>query len=297
MIPSAAVLDPAAPAPRTYALGTLAVVAAAASWGLWSLCVRPAGLPAMTFALVAFVVMGVVTLPAVAFDRPAMWSRRAYVLLFLNGFWDAANVLTFFGALRETTVAVAVLTHYLAPVIVAVLAPYIDRERVRGAVPGAIVACVGLTLVLEPWRGEVQMLGAVLGTVSAFAYAGNVFTVRRLVPLIGAARVISYHSFVSVALVLPFAIHAGVVPGAEALAWSAGGAVVLGAAAGVIYVRGLAVIGASRAAVLAYAEPVVAVVVGAVAWGEPIGALALVGVALIVGSGVYVAKPRAAVRE
>jgi drug/metabolite transporter (DMT)-like permease len=49
--------------------------------------------------------------------------------------------------------------------------------------------------------------------------------------------------------------------------------------------------------VLAYAEPVVAVVVGAVAWGEPIGALALVGVALIVGSGVYVAKPRAAVRE
>jgi DME family drug/metabolite transporter len=297
MIPSAAVLDPVAPVPRTYALGTLAVVAAAASWGLWSLSVRPAGLPAMTFALVVFVVMGVVTLPAVAFEPPAVWSRRAYALLLLNGFWDAANVLTFFGALRETTVAVAVLTHYLAPVIVAVLAPYIDRERVRGAIPGAIVACAGLTLVLEPWRGDVQILGAVLGTVSAFAYAGNVFTVRRLVPLIGAARVISYHSFVSVALVLPFAIHTGVVPGAEALAWSAGGAIVLGAASGVIYVRGLAVIGASRAAVLAYAEPVVAVVVGAVAWGEPIGALALAGVALIVASGVYVAKPRAGVRE
>ena len=127
--------------------------------------------------------------------------------------------------------------------------------------------------------------------MSAFAYAGNVFTVRRLVPLIGAARVISYHSFVSVVLVLPFAIHAGVVPGAAALAWTVGGAVVLGAAAGVLYVRGLAVIGASRAAMLAYAEPVVAVVVGALAWGEPVGALALAGVALIVGSGVYVAKP------
>ena len=34
---------------RAYALGTLAVVAAASSWGLWSLSVRPAGLPAMTF--------------------------------------------------------------------------------------------------------------------------------------------------------------------------------------------------------------------------------------------------------
>jgi drug/metabolite transporter (DMT)-like permease len=64
-----------------------------------------------------------------------------------------------------------------------------------------------------------------------------------------------------------------------------------------VYVRGLGVIGASRAAMLAYAEPVVAVVVGALAWGEPVGALALVGVALIVGSGVYVAKPSAPVRE
>ncbi|HUQ06759.1 MAG TPA: DMT family transporter [Kofleriaceae bacterium] len=285
-------LDPASPSTRrTYAMGTLAVVIAASSWGLWSLSVRPAALPAMTFALIVFVVMGVVTLPAVALSAPATWSRRALLLLFMNGVWDAVNVLTFFGALRETTVAVAVLTHYLAPVLVAVMAPSVDGERVRGAVPGAIIACAGLTLVLEPWRGEVQLLGALLGTVSAFAYAGNVFTVRRLVPLIGAPRVIAYHSFVAAVLVAPFAIHTGVVPGAEALAWSVSGAIVLGAASGVLYVRGLAVIGAARAAMLAYAEPVVAVVVGALAWGEPVGALALAGVALIVGSGVYVAKP------
>lgn len=276
---------------RSYALGTIAVVAAASSWGLWSLSVRPAGLPPMTFSLVVFLVMGVVTLPAVAFEGPATWSRRAIVLLFLNGVWDAANVLTFFAAMQETTVAVAVLTHYLAPVLIAVLAPYVDREHVRGAVPGAIVACVGLTLVLEPWRGQADVLGAALGTTSAFAYAANVFTVRRLVPLIGASRVISYHSFVAAVLVAPFAIGAGVVPDARALAWAGGGAVVLGALAGVVFVRGLAVIGSSRAAMLAYAEPLVAVVVGALAWDEPLGQLAVAGVILIIGSGVYVAKP------
>jgi DME family drug/metabolite transporter len=290
-------VKPVEPSSRAYALGTLAVVAAASSWGLWSLSMRPSALPAMTFALVVFLVMGVVTLPAVALEKPATWSRRALVLLVLNGFWDAANVLTFFGAMQETTVAVAVLTHYLAPVLVAVLAPHVDGERVRGAVPGAIIACVGLTLVLEPWRGQADLLGAALGTASAFAYAGNVFTVRRLAPLIGASRVISYHSFIAAIMVAPFAIGAGVVPGAKALAWSVGGACVLGALAGVVYVRGLQVIGASRAAMLAYAEPVVAVVVGAVAWGEAVGALALLGVALIVGSGVYVAKPAPPVRE
>lgn len=284
-------MNPGVPSSRAYALGTIAVVAAASSWGLWSLFVRPAGLPAMTFALVVFLVMGVVTLPAVAMEPAPMWSRRAYALLVMNGLFDAANVLTFFAAMQETTVAVAVLTHYLAPVLVAVLAPYVDREHVRGAIPGAIIACAGLALVLEPWHGQVNLVGAALGTASAFAYAGNVFTVRRLAPLIGVSRVISYHSFIAALVVAPFAIDAGVVPGAGALAWSIGGACVLGAAAGVLFVRGLTVIGPSRAAMLAYAEPVVAVVVGAVAWGEPLGALALVGVALIVGSGVYVAKP------
>lgn len=277
--------------PRAQALGTLAVVAAASCWGLWSLSVRPAALPAMTFTVVLFLVMGVVTLPAVAFEAKATWSRRAVVLLVLNGVWDATNVITFFASMQETTVAIAVLTHYLAPVIVAVLAPYVDNEHVKGAVPGALVACAGLALVLEPWRAQPGVLGAALGTASAFAYAGNIFTVRRLAPLIGASRVISYHSFIAAVLVTPFAIDAGVLPGAESLAWCVGGSILLGAIPGVIYVRGLQVIGPSRAAMLAYAEPVVAVIVGAIAWGEPVGPLALAGVALIVGSGVYVAKP------
>ncbi|KAB2910329.1 MAG: DMT family transporter, partial [Kofleriaceae bacterium] len=204
-------MNPGVPSSRAYALGTIAVVAAASSWGLWSLFVRPAALPAMTFALVVFLVMGVVTLPAVRLEGPATWSRRAYVLLVLNGLWDATNVLTFFAAMQETTVAVAVLTHYLAPVLVAVLAPLVDREHVRGAIPGAIIACAGLALVLEPWHGRVDVLGAALGTASAFAYAGNVFTVRRLAPLIGASRVISYHSFIAALMVAPFAFDAGVV--------------------------------------------------------------------------------------
>ncbi len=276
---------------RAQGLGTIAVVAAASSWGLWSLSVRPAALPAMTFGFVVFVVMGVVTLPAVLAASPPRWSRRALVLLALNGLFDAANVLTFFAAMQETTVAVAVLTHYLAPVLVAVLAPVVDREHVRGAIPGAVVACMGLTLVLEPWHGHVNVAGAALGAASAVAYAANVFTVKRLVPLIGAARVISYHSFVAAVLMIPFAVGAGVVPGGRALAWTAGGAVVLGALAGVLFVRGLAIIGSSRAAMLAYAEPIVAVLVGALAWDEPVGRLAIVGVVLIVASGAWVARP------
>jgi drug/metabolite transporter (DMT)-like permease len=275
---------------RADLAGTLAVAGAAASWGLWSLFLRPAALPSATFGAVVFLVMAVVTLPAALVAPPAVWNRRVWMLLAANGLCDATNVLTFFAAMKQTTVAVAVLTHYLAPVLVALLAPVVDRERVRGAVPAALIAVAGLALVLEPWRGHADLLGAGLGAASAVAYAGNVFAVRRLVPLIGAPRAISYHSFVALALMAPFAIATGVVPGLRSLAWVASGAVVLGAIAGVLYVRGLAVIGSSRAAMLTYVEPVVAVAVGALAWGEPIGQFAVAGVALVVASGVWVAR-------
>lgn len=289
MIPSAALTSPT---PKQALAGVVAVAGAAALWGLWSLFLRPAALPSATFGALVFVVMGLTALPVALASAPATWSRRAILLLLANGVLDAVNVLTYFAALQETTVAVAVLTHYLAPVLVAVLAPLIERERVPGAIAGALVSCLGLALVLEPWRGSADLTGAALGTASALAYCGNVFVVRRLAPMIGAARTISYHAFIGAVFMAPFAIAAGVVPGPTSLSWAAGGAVVLGAAAGVAYVRGLAIIGSSRAAMLTYAEPVVAVVVGAVAWHEPIGHFAIVGIALIVAAGAWVARPR-----
>lgn len=276
----------------TVVAGTVAVAGAAAMWGLWSLFFRPAALPAVTFGALMFLVVGVVALPPVVAGPRAVWTRRAVLLLLANGVLDGLNVLTYFAAMDETTVAIAVLTHYLAPVLVAVLAPVVERERVSGAIPGALVSLLGLTLVLAPWRGSVDLTGAALGTASAVAYCGNVFVVRRLAPMIGAARTISYHSFVAAAFMAPFAIAAGVVPGGASLLWVASGATLLGAAAGVAYVRGLAIIGSSRAAMLTYAEPVVAVIAGAVAWNEPVGSLAIAGIALIVAAGAWVARPR-----
>ena len=272
--------------------GAARVAIAASLWGTWSLFLRPAGLPAAVSGAMVFLVMGVVTLPAALRAPPPRWDAGARRLLGANAVLDATNVLTFFAAMEVTTVAVAVLTHYLAPVLVALLAPAVERRRVPGAVAGALVSCGGLILVLAPWRGvggDVG-LGGALGAASAFAYAGNVFVVRRLAPRIGPARVVSYHSFLSAALMAPFAIAAGVVPGPTAVAWVGGGAVVLGALAGLIFVRGLATIGSARTAMLTYLEPVVAVGVGAIAFGEPVGPTAALGAVLVVATGVWIAR-------
>jgi DME family drug/metabolite transporter len=58
----------------------------------------------------------------------------------------------------------------------------------------------------------------------------------------------------------------------------------------VVFTVGLLRIGSARAAVLAFMEPIVAVAVGVLVWGEPLRPLAMVGGALVLGAGIQVAR-------
>lgn len=268
------------------------VALAATSWGLWSLFLRPSGLSWSVQSPILFAVMALVALPLSWRDPAASWDKTTVLLLLGNAITDAVNVVTFFGAIAYTTVAVAVLTHYVAPIIVALAAPRIDGVRVPGARPAALVAMVGLVIVLEPWRAPAEgaIAGAALGLGSAFAYAANVFLVRRLATRVGSARQVSYHSAIAAVLLLPLAaLDLGTLD-ARGVGLVACGAATIGALSGIAYAAGLRQIGAARAAVLAYAEPLVAVIVGAVAWGEPLRPLAAAGGALVLGAGIYVAR-------
>ena len=272
--------------------GILMVTLAAASWGTWSLFLRPTGLPSTISAPIIFAVMAIVTFPFTLREQPAQWNRTIWLLLLGNTACDALNVITFFGALNYTTVAIAVLTHYLAPILIALAAPRIEGTHTRGARLAACVGLGGLVIMLEPWRGanEDAVIGALLGLASAVFYAGNVFFVRPLAERIGPARVMSYHSAIAAVAMLPFAVS-----GFATVSWHdfgliAAGATTVGAVSGVVFIAGLARIGAARTAVLTFAEPLVAVAVGALVWNEPLRPLAAVGGGLVLAAGIHVAR-------
>jgi drug/metabolite transporter (DMT)-like permease len=278
--------------------GIVMVTLAAASWGTWSLFLRPTGLPSIITCPILFAVMGVVSLPLALRAPRVRWTRGMVALLLANTVFDALNVITFFAALAYTTVAIAVLTHYAAPILVAVFAPVVDRDLppTRGAVPAALVALLGLVVVLEPWHAPATgaIAGGLLGLASAVCYAGNVFSVRRLAAAIGPARAMAYHSLIAALVLAPIALATaaerlgGVT--AHGLALLVVGAITIGAASGIAYATGLVRIGAARAAILAYAEPLVAVAVGALVWGESLHPLAAVGGALVLGAGIHVVR-------
>lgn len=268
------------------------VTLAAASWGTWSLFLRPAGLPPTVTTPLLFAMMGLAALPFALRSPRIAWTRRDTGLVFANAAFDSLNVLTFFAAIHYTTVAIAVLSHYAAPILIALAAPRIDGVRTPGARAAAAVALVGLVIILEPWGEPAKgaLVGSALGLLSAACFAGNAFTVKRLAERIGAARAMSYHSLIAAVATAPLlALHGGeiAVRGVGILAI---GAMTIGAGSGVLYAIGLVRIGSARAAVLTFAEPLVAVAVGVLAWHEPLRWTAALGGALVLGAGIYVAR-------
>jgi len=271
--------------------GTVMVAVAAASWGTWSLFLYPTRLPAQATMPIIFLVMGVSSLIFVRGEAPPRWDRRTWWLLAANTVFDAGNGVCFFAAYDRTSVAIAVLSHYAAPILIALAAPRIDGRTVRGTRPAAAVALAGLVIVLEPWHSPAAgaLAGAALGVMSAVFYTGNVFVVRRLAERISAPRAMAYHSLLAAAVTAPLGIPYYPDATLDGLALLALGAIVVGTCAGIAFVVGLGRIGSARAAVLTYAEPL-AVAVGALVWGQALHPIAAAGGALVLGAGLYVAR-------
>ena len=267
------------------------VVLAASTWGTWSLFIRPTAVDSSLFGAIVFVVMGLVPLP-LALRAKGTWDRKTVGLLLAHGAFDALNVLAFFAAISHTKLAIAVLTHYLAPILIALGAPYFDRNGTRGTAPAALVALAGLVIVLEPWAAPADgaLVGAALGAASAVCYAGNVFALRPLLARIGPAAALSYHSLIAAAILAPLALpHVAAISGHD-LRFAVAGAVLPGVVAGFLFNAGLGRIGSARAAILTFAEPLVTVTIGALVWGEDLQPTAAIGGALVLGAGIHVAR-------
>ncbi len=300
--------------PTRFVTGALFVVVAAALWGCWSIIFRGAEaassvpLPAARETAVVFVVMFLTMSPLALASRwrakslqvssstmsssttstsstsSSLPTRGAvdWGLLMILGLTDAANALCFFQAMQLTTVAIAVLCHYMAPVIVAVLSPSILGEPRRSSTYVALaVALFGLTLLLQPWSdgAGANLAGAGLALASAILYAANVFIGKKLFARFTTIEVAAWPKLTSMpALVISaLVISGGMDIELRPLLWLIVGGVVCGTVPGILFNAGLRRLQAGQASILALMEPVVAVVVGVLMWHEPFTALAAVG--------------------
>lgn len=272
-----------------------AMVAAGASlWGCWALFLRPTGLSGPQSALVALAAM---SLPApFLLRREAFKDRRATAALVIVGLADAANAALFFAALRNGPVSVAVLTHYLAPLLLALSAPWVLRERPSTrALIGVPITLFGLALLLLRPDSGFSGLTAALGAASAVFYALMVLGSK------GAAR--AYSPFAVTALHAPISMAALLLCfGAEALPPALDGDVlrvllggaVCGLAGNILFNTGLRQVPTAAAGALTYLEPLTASVMGLAFFEESLTPAGLAGGVLVLVAGAWVAAERRA---
>lgn len=267
---------------------------AATLWGTWPLYVHG---QAVSGVSLAFLTLATMALPApFVFRRAAIADTGATIALLIVALADAANVVLYFSALERGPVVVATLTHYLAPLLVALAAPGIlGEERSPRALVAAPLVLLGLGLVLSsasigataPWGTT-----ALLGGASALFYATLVIASRRAGRAYAPAAVMSLHSLVS-AVGLAIAFGPQVLPPISSALWgTALGTVVNGLFAGLLFNLALRRIGAQLTGVVTYLEPLTAALLGVLVFSEPAGAMTLAGTGLVLGVGAWAARDK-----
>jgi drug/metabolite transporter (DMT)-like permease len=164
---------------RRPVLGYVMVMAAATLWavnGAVSKVILTSGLSSLRLAEVrsagAFVLLAL----GLAIARPSTLRLRAreLPLLILFGAGGLALVqLFYFLAIHRLAIGIALLIEYLAPVLVALYARFVMHQEVRRRIWVAIaLAVTGLALVVEIWSGlslDAAGVGAALAGAATYA--------------------------------------------------------------------------------------------------------------------------------
>jgi drug/metabolite transporter (DMT)-like permease len=275
------------------------LVSVGATYGVWGsvgIFVRHLDLPAtaisgwrLTLAALATWVMGR--------SRPGTLvhvERRHVADLVLLGVSMGLSWPLFILALQRTDVGVAAVLSFAWPLwYVAIDRAWFGRRYPASVVVAFVVCVCGLGLVVlrsgslptgDDAVGVVAALGASVGAAFQLVY------VRRIAAEVPSRTVNLWRTVVAALMLAPFTIRGTVAHPLDLT--DAGILLLLGAGMtgllGEVQVVGSRILAAQETAVVSYMEPLVAAVLGAIFLDERLGALGLVGVALLLGAGLSI---------
>jgi drug/metabolite transporter (DMT)-like permease len=273
---------------------SLVIAGVAVSWGAIGLFVKKVDLNA------AAIVSWRVGLAAATIGIALAVLGRAAELRVPRAHWPGVALLAallaahwwlFFETMKLATVTVAVLFAYLAPVLLALLAPRLLQEPVTVRTLLALAsAVVGMALVVGGADERPGPAAIVCGVGAAVTYAFLIVVVKTMRRHVEAAPLAFWEYAGVTALLLPLGLASGGI--APASPGALGALVVLGVVltggCGFLYVRALHAVPAQTVGVLGYLEPVSAALLAAAVLGEELGVRTVVGGVLVLGAGLVV---------
>lgn len=261
------------------------------TWGTIGSIVKHVDVPAAVIVFVRLILGFVVVVGYMAVrGRLAQLRPGARPwLLASTGVVLAAHWVLLFEAFQRLTVASTILIVYLGPVLMAVAAPFVLRERLRAVSVGALaLAFGGIALIAVPDLGGIDRLGLAFALCSAVLFAllmlvGKILSghyepaaivvwqlgVAALVltPALAQARATDLRSNAPVLLLLGV-VHSGIL--------------------GIVFFHAMRALQAQQLGVLLYLEPASAVLYAWWLLGERPGLNTFAGGVLIVAAGIII---------
>ena len=214
--------------------------------------------------------------------------KKDLIVLVLSGAAMGFNWILLFEAYKYTTVSVATLSYYFAPVIVTVVSPLFFHERMTAKqIVSFVMATLGLVLITGTAGGGSQdLIGIAFGLGAAVLYATVMLLNKLIRGVTGIHR--TFIQFLAAILVLvPYvSLTSGFkLGGLDGIGW--GALLVVGIVhTGVtycMYFSSLKDLPGQEVAILSYVDPLVAVLVSVIWLGEAMTLPQVVGGLLILG--------------
>jgi len=240
----------------------------------------------VTFACLIMLPYLLITKPGVLRVRPGdLWQ---FALLGIVGI--AGSNFTYYFAIKESTVATAILIQYTAPLLVMAYAAYSREEKITGVkIAAALISLLGCFFAVGAYDLsllKISPLGLLSAVASVFTFAFMNLYTRHLLSRYSLWTVTFYAIGSAAAfwlIIQPPWVIATLNLGADVWGGLTALAVVSVLIPHTLYFSGLRYVVASRAIITSTLEPVVAIVTAAfflgeyLAFGQTIGALLVIG--------------------
>jgi len=210
-------------------------------------------------------------------------------LIFLMTIFVTISDLSFFVAVRSTTVSTAVFVKFLMPIFVVLITFRSSTISIRKLLLLVGLGTTGLFLILSS-KGEISFtanIGIIAALVTAFTLALFIITLKKITKTVPLPTILFYRYGIGSIILLPFiASVSGVVQQInESWLWLLGFGLLYAVIGTFIHTQGLKLTKVQYGAILGYIEPVAATIMSIIFLGEILTLpLFLGGILILAGS-------------
>ena len=215
--------------------------------------------------------------------------RRELPLLLLSGMAMGVNWVLLFSAYRFTTISMATLSYYFAPVIVILACPILFHERMTAKeILCFVMSTAGLVLIIGAGGAGngTDLIGVLFGLGAAAFYAAVILMNKFIRQVTGIHRTLIQFAG-AILILLPYVgltggFHLEVLDGTGWVCLLVVGLVHTGVTY-CMYFSALKDLSGQETAVLSYMDPLVATLISVLVLGEPMALTQALGGAMILG--------------